>query len=121
VHVYHGQHCPSPEFDGMDDMGWFVEGLAIHAAGQLDGKRLAQAKSAAAEGLPHRLADAWSGPARYAVAGSLVACLDETRGRDTIKSLMSATTNQQALAALGTTEEALLAEWRTWIATRTDR
>src|SRR6185369_4777733 len=44
VHVFHGQHCPQQEFDGMDDMGWFVEGLAILASGQLDTERFAQAR-----------------------------------------------------------------------------
>ena len=34
VHVYHGQHNPRPTFDGMDDLGWFVEGVAVLASGQ---------------------------------------------------------------------------------------
>jgi hypothetical protein len=49
------------------------------------------------------------------VAGSLVAYLDATRGRERIVSLLSATTNEQILAALGTTEESLLADWRRWM------
>jgi len=114
VHVFHGQHCPQPEFDGMDDVGWFVEGLAIYAAEQLDEARMEQARSAAASGLPRRLADAWSGNARYAVAGSLVAFLDQSRGRELVKQLMSKTTNDQILAALGTTEDGLLEDWRKW-------
>src|SRR6516165_2607432 len=36
VHVYHGQHNPRPDFDGMDDSGWFVEGLAVYVSGQLE-------------------------------------------------------------------------------------
>jgi hypothetical protein len=119
VHVFHGQHCPQPEFDGMDDMGWFVEGLAIFASGQLDAERLAQARAAAASGLPHHLSEAWSGNARYALAGSLVAYVDRMYGRATINRLMAATTNDQLLGTLGTTEERLLTDWRAWVATAT--
>ena len=36
VHVYHGQRSPRPDFHGMDDVGWFVEGLAVLASGQLE-------------------------------------------------------------------------------------
>ncbi len=115
VHVFHGQHCPRPEFDGMDDAGWFVEGLAIYAAGQLDEHREAQAREAAAAGLPRALRDAWSGSARYAVAGSLVRHLDQTRGREALKRLMRAVSNDELLAMLGTTEDRLLSDWRAWV------
>jgi hypothetical protein len=118
VHVFHGQHCPQPEFDGMDDAGWFVEGLAIYGAGQLDAVRVEQARAAAASGLPPRLANAWSGTARYAISGSLVAFLDQSRGREAVKQLMTKTTNDQILAALGTTEGQLLADWRIWALAR---
>lgn len=40
THVFHAQHNPRPEFDGMDDMAWFIEGLATYVAGQLGGPRL---------------------------------------------------------------------------------
>ena len=29
AHVFHGQMNPKPNFDGMDDVGWFVEGLRL--------------------------------------------------------------------------------------------
>src|SRR5262245_41317174 len=29
VHVYHGQHNPRPDFDGMDEVAWLAEGLAV--------------------------------------------------------------------------------------------
>jgi hypothetical protein len=37
THVFHAQMCPKSDFDDMDDMGWFVEGLAVVVSGQLDG------------------------------------------------------------------------------------
>src|SRR6185436_18077906 len=36
VHVFHAQRNPRPDFDGMDELGWFVEGLATFVSGQLD-------------------------------------------------------------------------------------
>src|SRR6516162_1283393 len=66
VHVYHGQYNPRPDFDGMDDMGWFVEGLAVYASGQLARSHRTAARDALNSGkAPTRLADAWSGKYRY--------------------------------------------------------
>src|SRR5262249_3820815 len=36
VHVYHGQQNPRPDFDGMDDCGWLVEGLGVYVSRQLE-------------------------------------------------------------------------------------
>jgi hypothetical protein len=112
VHVFHGQHCPNHEFDGMDEVGWFIEGLAYFAAGQLDEEGVARAGKAAKRGLPHSLATAWSGESRYVLSASLVAYLDRTRGRATLLSLLTATNARELLERLGTTEDRLLAEWR---------
>lgn len=112
VHVFHGQHNPSHEFDGMDDAGWFVEGLAIHVAGQLTDDRMARLRKAIDAGRgPKRLADAWSGPDKYGVCGSLVRFVEQRWGRGKIKQLLPATTNAEILAALGMTEEELLGVW----------
>ncbi|WP_181394611.1 hypothetical protein, partial [Staphylococcus pseudintermedius] len=35
VHVFHGQHNPSPAFLAVTGIVWFVEGLATLASGQL--------------------------------------------------------------------------------------
>ena len=112
VHVFHGQHGPRPEFDGMDETGWFLEGLAIYVAGQLDATRERQAREAAAAGRPTSRAQARSGTGRYAVAGSLVRYVDQTYGRAALKAMLRAVSNEELLATLGTTEERLLADWR---------
>lgn len=113
VHVFHGQHNPRPEFEGMDEAGWFVEGLAVYAAGQLDEKRTVRVQKALAEGpLCSRLADAWSGPDRYGVSGSLVRHLEQRWGRAKLRELLSATTTAQILDSLNLTEPALLESWR---------
>lgn len=113
VHVFHGQHNPSHEFDGMHDAGWFVEGLAIHAAGQLSEQRMSRLRKALSEGhSPARLADAWSGDHRYAISGSLVRFIEDRWGRETLKNLLPATSNSEILAMLHTTEDDLLTTWR---------
>lgn len=113
VHVYHGQVNPDPEFDGAEEIGWFVEGLAVYASGQLDEARLGRVRTALAAGKgPARLRDAWSGPDRYGFAGSLVSFLDRAQGRATLLRLMKLTSNGEILAALGLTEEELLSRWR---------
>ena len=113
VHVYHGQHNPTRDFTGMDDVGWFVEGVATLAAGQLTDDRLARLREALAAGEgPARLAEAWSGPHRYAVAGSMTRVVDEALGRAALLHLLAATTQAELLAALGTTESDFLARWR---------
>ena len=67
VHVYHGQHNPRPDFDGMDDSGWLVEGLAVYVSGQLKRSHRTAARDALKTGkAPTRLADAW--PAVIATA-----------------------------------------------------
>lgn len=114
VHVYHGQFCPKPDFDGMDDMGWLTEGLAVLVSGQLDREHRGRAKEAVLAGkAPARLADAWSGRYRYAVSGSIVAFIERKHGRGALAKLMRATTTPEAMRLLDTTEERLLADWLT--------
>ena len=115
IHVYHGQWNPHPTFDGMDDLGWLVEGVATLASGQLAVEHAGDARAAIDTGLaPARLADAWSGRYRYGVSGSLVAYVDTTWGRHTLSRLLTDTTQAEVLAALRTTEDSLLARWRAW-------
>jgi len=117
VHVYHMQHNPSHEFEGADEIGWFVEGLATFVSGQLDrGHRARAGEALAAGALPARLAEAWSGPYRYGIAGTLVEYVDVTRGRDALRSLLSATREVEILAALGVDERGFLEGWRAWLA-----
>ncbi|MEK6254937.1 MAG: basic secretory family protein, partial [Gemmatimonadales bacterium] len=104
VHVYHGQVNPSEDVGLLEDIGWFIEGLATYVSGQLETSHAGRAAEALAESSgPERLADAWSGPYRYGVAGSLVAYVDEQWGRETLRAALEVTTQDQVLALLGTT------------------
>lgn len=113
VHVYHGQRNPDPEFQNAEEIGWFVEGVAVFASGQLDGARTRRAREALASGKgPGRLTDVWSGPDRYGFAGSLVRHIDRTRGRSALIRLLGCRSNGEILLTLGTTEEELLSRWK---------
>ena len=113
VHVYHGQRSPIPDFTGMENLGWFIEGLAVLVSGQLDSTRinsLAEAKEQ--NKLPADLKTAWSGKYRYAVSGSLVGFVKDKWGKETILKLMKCTKENEVLKLLNTTENELLDEWK---------
>lgn len=114
VHTYHGQFNPTGDFTGMDELGWFVEGLAVVVSGQFETRRGAAAEAIAAGAAPSLLEDAWGGRYRYGVCASMVRYIDETYGRGAIVDLLRATTNEDALARLGVSEAAFLAGWRAW-------
>lgn len=112
VHVYHGQHNPKPTFDGMDEMAWFIEGLATYVSGQLDGRQLSARQAIQAGKEPKRLADAWTGPYRYGVSGAIVRYIDSRYGRKKLIALLSLTSSAAALKALGVDEATLLRDWK---------
>jgi hypothetical protein len=112
VHVLHGQYNPTEDFEGMDPLGWFVEGVAVLASGQLESRRGDARQAMLVDALPARLADVWSGRFRYGLAGSLVEHVDRTRGRDVLRKLLTVTTQQQALEILRVTEAILLESWK---------
>jgi hypothetical protein len=117
VHALHGQHNPRPDVAGMQELAWFVEGLATFASGQLEQECDTEARRALAAGqAPARLADAWSGEFRRGVCGSLVAYLDAHCGPDTLQPMLGATTQAELLALAGLNEEELLADWAAWVA-----
>lgn len=112
VHVYHGQVNPSPDIGLLEDVGWFVEGLATYVSGQLEAEHAGRAAEAIAAGSgPGRLADAWTGPYRYGVAGSLAAYIDAEWGRDVLSTALTAQTTDELLGLLGVSEEEFLAGW----------
>jgi hypothetical protein len=116
VHVYHGQFSPKPDFDGMDDLGWFVEGLATYVSEQLEREHPNDAREAISMGkVPANLKDAWSGRYRYGVCGSLVKYVDRKYGRKMLTRLMTVTTPKTALELLGATEDQFLADWRKYV------
>jgi hypothetical protein len=117
VHVYHEQRVPAPGFEGMDELGWFVEGLAVHVSGQLELDYLASATDAiAANKAPERLETAWSGKYKYGVCGSLVALIDRRVGRAKLLELLALRSQAALLEAIGMSEAELLVAWRTEVA-----
>ena len=82
IHVYHGQFNPTRDFTGVDDLDWFIEGLAVFGSGQLTKERVDQVQMAADRGqLPTELGKIWTGPQKYGFAGSLVQFVDRKWGR----------------------------------------
>jgi Peptidase of plants and bacteria len=116
VHVFHGQQNPIGDFEGMDDLGWFVEGLATYVSGQLSHEHRGAAAEAIQAGKgPVRLADAWSGRYRYGVCGSMVEFVDQRWGRETIANLLAVTKPEIALKLLGVTEAQFLEDWQKFV------
>jgi hypothetical protein len=116
VHVYHGQNNPSGDFDGMDDLGWFVEGLAILVSGQLDHDHKDAARKAIAEGkAPTQLAKAWSGTYRYGVCGSMVRFVDIRYGRQMVWKLLRETKPEKVLDQLKLSEKEFLRSWQEFV------
>lgn len=115
THTYHGQHNPSRDFSAVD-ADWFVEGLATYVAGQVDDARKADLITALKAGqAPQALSAIWTGKLKYAQAGSLVAYIDQTWGRDKLTTLLSLTRTSDILVSLGVSEADLLAGWRNWV------
>ncbi len=122
VHVYHGQHNPTGDFEGMDDLGWLVEGLAVYVSGQLDHAHQGAAKEAIQKGkTPKTLAQAWSGRYRYGVCGSMVRYIDQTKGRQTLQQLLAIVKPEQALKLLNCTEQEFLDGWIKFVQSREDK
>lgn len=113
VHVFHGQHNPKPDFAGMDETGWWIEGLAVYASGQLDSARLAGLHELMDKNaVPQSLQNFWSGKYKYGLAGSMAAWVDKTFGRAIVFRLLSCTDTAQALSLLKTDEATVLDSWR---------
>lgn len=105
THVYHGQLSPSKEFEGMDDLAWLIEGVATYVSGQMEEEHKGQDADAIKAGKsPDKLANAWSGRYRYAIAGSLVQYVDKKYGRKKLIEILSLTKPDEVLGKLDTTE-----------------
>jgi hypothetical protein len=116
VHVYHAQRNPGHDFDGMDDLGWFVEGLADYVSGQLEHSHREDARMAIQEGkAPDKMADAWSGRYRYGVSGSMVQYIDRHFGRKMLWKMLNVTKPKQALRLLHVTEPEFLEAWKRFV------
>jgi hypothetical protein len=113
VHVYHGQHNPVPDFAGLEDLAWLIEGVATYASGQLDEERMARVKQVVQEGkAPTSLSRFWSGKDKYGLAGSLASCVDERIGRAQLFELLKETKQDAVLSKLGMTEAQLIERWK---------
>jgi hypothetical protein len=116
VHVYHMLRNPTHELEGVEGLDWFVEGLATYASGQYERSHAERAREAVAAGAaPERLADAWTGPYRYGVSGSLVAYVESRIGRAGVINLLEATRLEEVLTAVGMSEPEFLAGWAAWV------
>ena len=112
VHVYHGQFNPTRDFSGIEDLDWFIEGLAAFGSGQLTEDRLGAMHTAVLAGqFPTSLSKVWTGPNRYGFAGSIARYVDQTWGRATTVRLLKVRSTAEALALLGTSEPSLLQAW----------
>lgn len=116
VHVYHGQLNASPDFSNVEGIDWFVEGLATHASGQCDSRRIDEIKKAiAANKIPAGLDNFWTGNLKYGLSGSMVMFIDHHYGRTKLKELLPFSKKSEILSALHTTETDLLKNWREYI------
>lgn len=113
IHVYHGQHNPSPTFDNIENIDWLVEGIAIYACGQLDTARYDRAKNTIIKGEgPVLLANIFKGEHRYGYSGSMIKFIDDTYGREVLNQLVGLTKADEVLAVLAISEEELIDQWR---------
>jgi hypothetical protein len=113
VHVFHGQQNPVPDFTGLDDLAWLIEGVAVYASGQLDETRMASLRKLVSENKhPKKLNAFWSGKDKYGLAGSLVQFIDRKVGRAKLLSFLKETKQETILAQLGLTEDQLIEAWQ---------
>src|SRR5690606_13778278 len=106
-------HNPKPDFNGMDEMGWWIEGLAVYASEQLDSARLAGLRDLMEKNaVPQTLQKFWSGKHKYGLSGSVAAWLDKTYGRAVVVQLLSCTDTSRALSVLKTDEATVLDRWK---------
>jgi hypothetical protein len=113
VHVFHAQHNPNPTFDGMDELSWFVEGLATYASGQLSKERISRVREQfKQEKIPLTLTRLWTGSDKYGRAGSFVQFIDKEFGRKKLVKLLEYTDNSSILKTLHRGEAELISKWK---------
>jgi hypothetical protein len=116
VHVFHGQFNPSHDFSEIEELDWFIEGLATYASGQCDSARISMVKSVIAnKNGPSNLESFWIGNLKYGLSGSLVMFIDKKYGREKLVKLISLTKKTEFLTELKTRERTLLTEWEEYI------
>ena len=117
VHVYHGQQNKSPDFSDVENIDWFVEGLASYASGQCNCEKLNEIKKVVSNNeAPSSLDKFWTGKYKYGLSGSVVMFIDKKYGREKLKTLLPSNKKDDILYALKISETELLKEWRTDLA-----
>ncbi|MBN1301868.1 MAG: hypothetical protein JW995_11695 [Melioribacteraceae bacterium] len=112
MHVYHGQINLDHFFGNMQPMAWFIEGVAILVAGQLNEDRMQEViKIINEDRYPRSLVKFWEGNARYALSGSVVKYILDKYGKDILLSLLEVQSNDELLAELDLTEQDLIKKW----------
>jgi len=113
VHVYHGQNNPSPTFENIENLDWFVEGIAVYASGQLNDERYQRTQNYILnEKGPSTLAEIWKGEHKYGLAGSIVKYLDQKYGREILIKLLKTTKATEILNILNISEDELIKGWK---------
>jgi hypothetical protein len=116
VHVLHGQSNESPDFSNVENIDWFVEGLATYASGQCDTARIDEIKKAINEKkVPQSLDHFWEGNLKYGLSGSVAMYIDHNYGRRKLKELLPFNKKTEILQALNVTESKLLEDWSIYI------
>jgi len=112
VHVLHGQLSASPDFSNVENIDWFVEGLATYASGQCDTSRINEIKKAIKDKrVPQSLDHFWEGKLKYGLSGSVVMYIDNKYGTGKLKQLLPFNKKTEILQALNVTESRLLEDW----------
>lgn len=116
VHVFHGQWNKSPDFSEVEQLDWWVEGLATYASGQCNQQIIGEVKKALTENkVPVTLDKFWNGKNRYGLSGSVVMYIDQKYGRAKLIELLPLTKKKELLDVLKTSEEQLLADWKKFV------
>jgi hypothetical protein len=116
VHVLHGQSNVSPDFANVENIDWFVEGLATYASGQCDTSRIGEIKRAINDKkVPQSLDHFWEGKLKYELSGSVVMYIDHKYGRQKLKELLPFNKKAEILKVLNVTEANLLEGWSDYI------
>lgn len=113
VHILHSDYNLSPSFEDINNIDWFVEGLATFISGQLDSERLIRTiKYVRETDGPNELSMLWKGNNRYGLAGSMIAYIDAKYGREMLSELMRYNDVNDILDKLEVTEEDLISRWK---------
>jgi hypothetical protein len=115
VHVLHGQR--NSAFMSLNAAApWIVEGMAAFASGQWASDYASSARATVNGGFtPTTFAALWSGPANYALAGSVFSHIHQRFGVDAVRRLLTVRSEAELLTTLSTDAPTLLREWRTWM------